>query len=551
MARKKRNGQTQTPVNGVVQSSLPFMPSADERLDISTLETWLWDAACAIRGATDAPKFKDFILPLVFYKRLSDVFKDEVADYAAGSISEDEAMWEIEDDHADALKTGRPPIVRFYIPPAYSWDKIRNHGADGHLGEFVTDAMREVARQNPLLDGVLNIKDFNERQSGQRTLDEEHLASLIEVVSRHRLGLKNTEPDILGRAYEYLLRKFAEGQGQSAGEFYTPKEVGWLMAELISAGPHSTVYDPTCGSGGLLIKARLLFEKQHPEWTTKAPKLFGQELNPVTFAISKMNMFLHDYTDSTFAIGDTFRRPGFTEGNKLQRFDYIVANPMWNQDNYDDAFYDNDTWERFNYGKPTKSSADWGWVQHMFASLNDGGRAAIVLDSGAVSRGSGSKSSNREREIRKEFVERDFIEGVVLLPENLFYNTTAPGIILLLNQSKPENRRQQFLLINASAYFIKEKPKNVLSDEGIAAVSEVYRNWETREKLSRVVTLDEIRSADYNLSSSQFVDINDKAKYRPISEILTDLRIASKEREKADEELSKLLLRLGMNNEIA
>jgi type I restriction enzyme M protein len=527
------------------------MPSADERLDISTLETWLWDAACAIRGATDAPKFKDFILPLVFYKRLSDVFKDEVADYAAGSISEDEAMWEIEDDHADALKTGRPPIVRFYIPPAYSWDKIRNHGADGHLGEFVTDAMREVARQNPLLDGVLNIKDFNERQSGQRTLDEEHLASLIEVVSRHRLGLKNTEPDILGRAYEYLLRKFAEGQGQSAGEFYTPKEVGWLMAELISAGPHSTVYDPTCGSGGLLIKARLLFEKQHPEWTTKAPKLFGQELNPVTFAISKMNMFLHDYTDSTFAIGDTFRRPGFTEGNKLQRFDYIVANPMWNQDNYDDAFYDNDTWERFNYGKPTKSSADWGWVQHMFASLNDGGRAAIVLDSGAVSRGSGSKSSNREREIRKEFVERDFIEGVVLLPENLFYNTTAPGIILLLNQSKPENRRQQFLLINASAYFIKEKPKNVLSDEGIAAVSEVYRNWETREKLSRVVTLDEIRSADYNLSSSQFVDINDKAKYRPISEILTDLRIASKEREKADEELSKLLLRLGMNNEIA
>ena len=551
MARKKRNGQTQTPVNGVVQSSLPFMPSADERLDISTLETWLWDAACAIRGATDAPKFKDFILPLVFYKRLSDVFKDEVADYAAGSISEDEAMWEIEDDHADALKTGRPPIVRFYIPPAYSWDKIRNHGADGHLGEFVTDAMREVARQNPLLDGVLNIKDFNERQSGQRTLDEEHLASLIEVVSRHRLGLKNTEPDILGRAYEYLLRKFAEGQGQSAGEFYTPKEVGWLMAELISAGPHSTVYDPTCGSGGLLIKARLLFEKQHPEWTTKAPKLFGQELNPVTFAISKMNMFLHDYTDSTFAIGDTFRRPGFTEGNKLQRFDYIVANPMWNQDNYDDAFYDNDTWERFNYGKPTKSSADCGWVQHMFASLNDGGRAAIVLDSGAVSRGSGSKSSNREREIRKEFVERDFIEGVVLLPENLFYNTTAPGIILLLNQSKPENRRQQFLLINASAYFIKEKPKNVLSDEGIAAVSEVYRNWETREKLSRVVTLDEIRSADYNLSSSQFVDINDKAKYRPISEILTDLRIASKEREKADEELSKLLLRLGMNNEIA
>ena len=543
---KKRNRRTQTPVNGAV-SSLPFMPSADEHLDISTLETWLWDAACAIRGATDAPKFKDFILPLVFYKRLSDVFEDEVTDYAAGCMGEDEAMQEIEDDHADALKTGRPPIVRFYIPPAYSWEKIRNHGADGRLGEFVTDAMRDVARQNPLLDGVLNIKDFNERQSGQRTLDEEHLASLIEVISRHRLGLKNTEPDILGRAYEYLLRKFAEGQGQSAGEFYTPKEVGWLMADLISAGPHTTIYDPTCGSGGLLIKARLLFEQQHPEWKTKAPKLFGQELNPVTFAMAKMNMFLHDYTDSKFAIGDTFRRPGFTEGNKLQRFDYVVANPMWNQDNYDDAFYGNDTWERFNYGKPTKSSADWAWVQHMFASLNDEGRAVIVLDTGAVSRGSGSKSSNREREIRKEFIERDFIEGVVLLPENLFYNTTAPGIILLLNRSKPEDRKQQFLLINASNYFVKEKPKNVLSDEGIAAVAEVHRNWETREKLSRVVTLDEIRSADYNLSSSQFIDINDKAKYRPISVILSELTTARAEREKADLILSRMLTKLHLD----
>lgn len=230
------------------QPPLPLAPAADEHLDVSTLETWLWDAACAIRGATDAPKFKDFILPLIFYKRLSDVFDDEFAAHVATYGDEGLAREILEADHADALKSGRRPIVRFYIPQKYRWQAIRNHPADGRLGEFVTEAMRAVAALNPDLQGVLDVKDFNERQSGQRTLDDDRLAALIEVISRHRLGLKNTEPDILGRAYEYLLRKFAEGQGQSAGEFYTPKEVGWLIAELIDPRPYSTIYDPACGA---------------------------------------------------------------------------------------------------------------------------------------------------------------------------------------------------------------------------------------------------------------------------------------------------------------
>lgn len=244
-----------------------------------------------------------------------------------------------------------------------------------------------------------------------------------------------------------------------------------------------------------------------------------------------MNMFLHDYTDSFFAIGDTFRKPGFAaEGAGLRRFDYVVANPMWNQDNYDEDFYDNDPWNRFPYGAPPRSSADWGWAQHILASLNDNGRATIVLDTGAVSRGSGSRTSNKEKEIRKAFVENDFIEGVILLPENLFYNTTAPGIILLLNRNKPAERRGQILLVNASAYFIKEKPKNALTDEGIAAVTDVYRRWETRDKLSRIITLEEARAADYNLSPSQFVDVNDKVHHRPLTEILADLAARTEER---------------------
>ena len=545
LARGRKKGWSKgnsTAVNK--QNSLLMAPTVDETLDISALETWLWDAACKIRGATDAPKFKDFILPLVFYKRLSDVFDDEFAGKVAEFGGEDLAWELVKLDHEDALKSGRPPVIRFYIPREYRWDKLRHHPADGDLGQFVTTAMREVARLNPELRGVLDVKDFNERQSGQRTLDDEHQAALIEVLSRHRLGLNNTHPDILGRAYEYLLRKFAEGQGQSAGEFYTPVEVGWLMARLLDPTPHTRIYDPTCGSAGLLIKARLLFEQEHPDKRTKAPKLYGQELNPTTFAMAKMNMFLHGYTDAFFAIGDTFLNPRFAAAKTLERFDYVVANPMWNQKNYNDKFFENDDFGRFTYGMPPSSSADWAWVQHMLASLNDNGQAAIVLDTGAVSRGSGSRSSNKEKEIRKAFLEHDFIEGVILLPENLFYNTTAPGIILLLNRNKTPERQGQIILVNASGHFAKEKPKNVLTAEGIDSVARVYRLWETQEKLSQVITLEEARTADYNLSPSQFIEINDRAKHRPLPKIMADLSDARTARERADKELSEVLGRL-------
>ena len=526
-----------------------LFPSENEaHLDISTLETWLLDAANTIRGASDAPKFKDFILPLIFYKRLSDVFDDEFAKQIEEFGSEELAREIVEADHEDALKSGRNPIVRFYIPQEYHWKALRNHPADGHLGEFVTEAMREVARLNPLLQGVLNVKDFNESQSGQRTLDEERLEALIEVLSRHRLGLQDTEPDILGRAYEYLLRKFAEGQGQSAGEFYTPKEVGWLMAKLINPEPYTTIYDPACGSGGLLIKPRLLFEQTHPDDKSQAPQIYGQELTPTTYAMAKMNAFLHDFIGADIQIGDTFRNPRFVANNSsLQRFDYVLANPMWNQKEYNDGFYESDNWNRFSYGIAPSSSADWGWVQHILASLKENGRAAIVLDTGAVSRGSGSKNTDRERDMRKKFVEEDLIESVILLPENLFYNTSAPGIILLLNRSKPDERKEQILLINLSQYFEKGKPKNILTDDAIEAATEVYQAWESREKLSNVITLADAQKTDYNLSPSQFVDVGDKVEHRPLNEILSDLTEARITREKADNALEDVLARLRLN----
>ena len=532
------------------QMTIPSAPSNQEYLDISTLETWLWDAACVIRGTTDAPKFKDFILPLIFYKRLSDVFDDEFVQQVEQFGDEATARAIIEADHEDALKTERSPIVRFFIPHKYSWQELRNHPADEHLGEFVTEAMREVARLNPQLAGVIDVEDFNQRQSGQRTLDDDRLEGLIEVISQHRLGLQNTEPDILGRAYEYLLRKFAEGQGQSAGEFYTPKEVGWLMAKLINPEPYTTIYDPACGSGGLLIKPRLLFEQTHPDKKSQAPQIYGQELTPTTYAMAKMNAILHDFIGADVRIGDTFRNPRFVaDDSSLQRFDYVLANPMWNQKEYDDTFYANDRWKRFSYGEAPNSTADWAWVQHMLASLKEIGRAAIVLDTGAVSRGSGTKQKNREREIRKKFVEADLIEGVILLPENLFYNTGAPGIILLLNRSKPLERKEQILLINLSNYFEKGTPKNVLTDAGIDAAIEVYQAWESREKLSNVITLEDAQKTDYNLSPSQFVDVNDQVEHRPVYEILVDLTEARIAREKADKTLEDVLMRLTLKRE--
>ncbi len=530
------------------QTTIPFSSPDEEQLDISTLETWLWDAACVIRGTTDAPKFKDFILPLIFYKRLSDVFDDECAKQIEEFGDAEVAQEIIDADHQDALKSGRNPIVRFYIPHEYCWEALRHHPADGRLGEFVTEAMYKVARLNPPLQGVLDVEDFNEQRSGQRTLDDDRLEALIEVISQHRLGLQDTEPDILGRAYEYLLRKFAEGQGQSAGEFYTPKEVGWLMAHLINPAPHTTIYDPACGSGGLLIKPRLLFERTHPDEKSAAPRIHGQELTATTFAMAKMNAFLHDFIGAELHIGDTFRNPRFVaDDSELQRFDYVIANPMWNQKEYNDAFYADDSWQRFSYGVAPSSSADWAWVQHILTSLKETGRAAIVLDTGAVSRGSGDEQTNRERDIRKGFVEADLIEGVILLPENLFYNTTAPGIILLLNRSKPVERKAQILLINLSKYSVNEKPKNVLTDEGIDVATEVYQTWESREKLSAIITLEDVRKTDYNLSPSQFVDVGDKVEHRPIYQILADLTEARIAREKADKALEDVLVRLGLS----
>jgi type I restriction enzyme M protein len=519
-------------------------------LDISTLENWLWEAACAIRGPVDAPKFKDYILPLIFLKRLSDVFDDEIERLSAKFGSRDRVLRLLEEER----KSGQVCLVRFYLPEDARWHAIRRHGVSG-LGQFLTDAVRHIARENPSLDGVINMVDLNATAAGQRIIPDDHLSRLIDVLSRHRLGLQDVEPDILGRAYEYLLRKFAEGQGQSAGEFYTPREVAILMAHLLDPQPGMTVYDPTCGSGGLLIKCHLRFLETHgvkENGRLKLPsgvaplRLFGQEINPTTFAMARMNVIIHDL-QADIRIGDTMRHPAFKDtAGRLETFDRVTANPMWNQ-KFPVELYENDPYERFTLGIPPHSSADWGWLQHMLASLNERGKMAVVLDTGAVSRGSGNQGSNRERDIRKAFVARDLIEAVILLPENLFYNTTAPGIILVVNRRKA--RRGEILLINASQQFAKGRPKNYLTEEHIARIAALYHEWRAEDGISTIITNDEAARNDYNLSPSRYVSTNGKEEVLPLEEAVVRLQEAEEERAEADRALNEVLQTLGCYEE--
>ncbi len=508
-------------------------------LDITALENWLWEAACSIRGAVDAPKFKDYILPLIFVKRMSDVFDDEIT-RLADDLGDRKTALEMAD-------TDRK-LIRFWVPEDARWEKIRTTTLK--IGEALTDAVRALAKENPELSGVIDIVDFNATISGERIVGETKLSTLVESVSKHRLGLADVEPDILGRAYEYLLRKFAEGQGQSAGEFYTPREVAWIMAYVVNPGEGEEVYDPCPGSGGLLIKCELaVIEKAGGKDKVKKPvKLYGQELNPSTFAMAKMNMILHDMAGEV-ALGDTMRNPKFLDGSKLKHFDVVVANPMWNQKEWDETFYDADPHERFKFGYPSGSSADWGWVQHIYSSLKDTGRAAIVLDTGAVSRGSGNQGSNKEKEIRSKFVDHDLIEAVLLLPENLFYNTTAPGIVLFLNRAKPKGRKGKIMLVNASQEFEKGRPKNFINPAGVKRISSSFLNWTEEEKFSKIVTTDEAIKNDYNLSPSRYVETAEAEIHRSIGHILYDLQQAEKDAKRVDAELAVIFVKLGLKAE--
>lgn len=519
-----------------------------------SLEQWIWDAACAIRGAKDAGKFKDYILPLIFVKRLCDVFDDEVNKIARNAGSRKEALKRIDADHTR---------VRFYLsirakdPETQdTWSVIRSLSSS--IGEELTRIIREIASNNSVLDGVIDTVDYNATTRGQREIDDDRLSNLIEAISQKRLGLTDVEPDIIGRSYEYLIRKFAEGSGQSAGEFYTPPSVGMIMAYIMDPEPGMEVYDPTCGSASLLIRCELVLKEKQDKLcadgkgkrffapTAYAPlQLYGQEYTTTSWAMAKMNMIIHDM-EGDIELGDTFNNPKFKDasGHGVKKHDRAVANPMWNQPGFKTDVYLHDTFSRFPAGDPG-GKADWGWIQHIFSSLKDNGRAAVVLDTGAASRGSGNANTNKEKEVRRWFVDNDYIEGILYLPENLFYNTTAPGIIIFLNKHKPTKLKDKIFLINASKDFVKGEPKNFISEEQVKNIIDTFNAKKEIDNYSMFIANAEAMKNDYNISPSRYIQNGVAEEYVPVEDILVELTEVEARAKEADRNLQKVLKELG------
>ena len=513
------------------------------------MEQMLWDAACSIRGEKDAAKFKDYLLPLLFLKRLSDVFDDEIERLVEEYGERDIALEIAESDHA---------LLRFYLPPEARWGIISGRESyewptddqgrstqPRDIGEHLTKAVRAVARQNPSLSGVIDFVDFASERNGERDINPSKLAAVIETFSdpRYRLGLADVQPDFLGRAYEYLLRKFAEGSGQSAGEFFTPTEVGFLMAHIMRPRPGEDCHDYACGSAGLLVKLQLVARELDP--ISRVPlKLCGQELQAESYAVARMNGIIHDM-EVEIERGDTMINPKFkTATGQIATHDIVVANPMWNQP-FSPELFANDPFDRFRtQGGATTGKGDWAWLQHTLACLNERGRAAVVLDTGAVTRGSGAKHEDRERNIRKWFVDRDLIDGVILLPDNLFYNTSAAGVIVVLSKRKPEARKDKIVLLNASKRVGKGRPKNFIPEEDIRLIAAAFGKGEPVEGEVAVITREQAEGADYNLSPSRWVGQTDAVSQRPIKEIIAEMQRLDEEAREIEASMAQMLARL-------
>jgi type I restriction enzyme M protein len=511
-----------------------------------SMEQMLWDAASSIRGEKDAPKFKDYLLPLLFLKRLSDVFDDEIARLAEDFGDLDVALEIAESDHS---------LLRFYLPPEARWSAISERTAfdwpvddrgrstgPRDIGEHLTKAVRAVVRQNPTLSGVIDVVDFAAERNGERDINPAKLRGVVETFSdpRYRLGLADVQPDFLGRAYEYLLRKFAEGSGQSAGEFFTPTEVGFLMAWILRPKPGDTCYDYACGSGGLLIKLQLVAREL--DMTSKVPlKMYGQELQAESYAVARMNTIIHDM-DVDLQRGDTIINPKFRDASgSLMQFDLVVANPMWNQP-FDTELLADDPFDRFvKHGGVTSGKGDWAWLQHALSTLNDGGRAAVVLDTGALTRGSGSKNEDKERNIRQWFVQHDYVEGVILLPDNLFYNTNAAGVIVIIAKRRVPSRKGKIVLVNASQRFTKGKPKNHLADADIKELAALYAAGKPVEGEVAIVETADLVATDYNLSPARWVRTAPDLDQRTIAELLDELSVIDERAVKINEAVYRLV----------
>ncbi|MGC9091591.1 MAG: type I restriction-modification system subunit M [Fervidicoccaceae archaeon] len=494
----------------------------DETLTRADIEGILKKAADLIRTRVD---YK-FILILLFLKRISDKWEIEYEEARKEAL--EDGLSE-EDAEEEARKAS---YHDFDLPEEYLWDNIRKDVSK--LPEKMSKALKVIAERNPELKDVVDSVDFIQFTSSSE--NAEILRQLVELFSEKKLH--RVSPDILGDAYEWILRYFAPDKAKE-GEIYTPREVIKLLIELLDPKPGESVYDPACGSGGMLIAAYNHVKEKYGSDKAKELFLYGQEANQKTVALAKMNMYIHDIRDSNLIFGDTLLYPKFKEGENIKKFDVVIANPPWNQDGYDeDTIKKGEFWQqRFRYGFVPKQSADWAWIQHMIASAaNNDGRVGIVIDNGCLFRG------GKEGAIRRGVIENDLLECVILLPEKLFYNTGAPGAILVFRINKPEERKKKVLFINASNEFEKHpevRKLNRLSEGNIKRIAQAYLEYRDNAGFSRVVSVEQIKANDWNLNVSLYVSPEEKEEEIDIVKEFEELKELEKQRQETLAEIEE------------
>lgn len=504
---------------------------ASAPLELRTLEDHLWTSADLFRGLTDVEVQRDYVLALLFFKRASDIYREENA----------EAIADLGDvDEAAAIVAANPDAYHsLRVPDSMFWDEViatdRNE-----LGTALNDALRAIAAANPRqLASVFDYTDFNNRKA----LPPDNLAEVV----RHfdalgPLTRERVPPDMLGQAYEWLIAKFAAEAGKAGGEFYTPAQVGKLGARILKPAAIGTAYDPTCGSGGLLLQLRDEAFRLHGD-SAQALTLFGQELKPTTWAIGRMNMLLHGASGAaTIEQGDTLFTPAFLQRGSVRRFDLIIANPPFSAKNWghEKLKAAGDPFHRIRH-LPPKRHGEMAFVQHMVASLADEGRMAVVLPNGALFR------AGNEQALRKELIEADLVEAVIQLPKDMFYGAGIPACYLVLNRAKPEPRQGRVLFIDGSDCFERADTKNVMRDEHIERIAEAFSDDEDRDGFSTWVANDAVVARRFNLTVRRYVGGAEADAQVPLSEAIALLRAARLDAEAADARLTQVLAELDGN----
>jgi type I restriction enzyme M protein len=443
------------------------------------LEKYLWGAATALRGTIDAGDYKQYIFPLLFFKRICDVYDEEFEKALDESGGDLEYASFAEHHH-------------FLVPEHAHWKKVRETTVN--IGMAIQEAMREIEKANPeTLFGIFGDASWTNKDR----LSDATLTNLIEHFSQHQLNLKNVPDDQLGNAYEYLIKEFADDSGHTAAEFYTNRTVVKLMTMIMNPQPGESVYDPTCGSGGLLLNCALHLKEEGKEYRTL--KLYGQEINLITSAIARMNMFMHGIEEFDIARGDTLAQPAFIENDELKKFNVILANPPYSIKAWDRKSFETDAYGRNIWGTPPQGCADYAFEQHIHKSMDSvNGRCVQLWPHGILFRDS-------EKNIRKKMIESDTVECIIALGKNLFYNSSMEAALLIRRTNKDINRKGKVLFINAYNEIKEEKTISYLMSHHIDKIFKAYNDFRDDEGFTKVVNLEEILNNDASLLVTNYV----------------------------------------------